>query len=380
MLDVNAQEIDQLQAEREKFLRDIQYTEHLLDSTSSSRMNQMSKLKLLSGKINSRASVISTIKKELNYLDRDIKLRTADIAELTQELELLKKDYARMIQKAYQTKRSYDKAQYILAANDFNQAYKRIRYMQQYNQFRREQATGIRSKKEYLETQIENLKVDQEKKKNLLNAQQNEVARLNNEKREKDQIVKSLSKTESQLKKQLNEKRTAMMKVEEEINNLIAKATKTGTEGGGMNLTPEMKILSNEFGQNKSRLPWPVERGVVISKYGKHKHEVLTKVDVDNKGIDIATTPKSSVRAVFSGKVSNVISIKGANLTIILQHGEYFTVYQNLINLKVKKGDMVQAKQSLGEVYWDGKSGNSEIHFQLWKGNDNQNPEQWLAK
>lgn len=376
----NAQEIKDLQAEREKYLEDILYTEELLSKTASNRMSQLSQVKLLSGKIESREKVVNNISREVRQLDKIIDERGNDIIELQEEVTLLKKDYSRMIQKAYQTKRSYDKAQYILAANDFNQAFKRIRYMQQYNKFRREQASEIMKKADSLELQIENLKSDKERKKILMNSQKNEVVRLNNEKKVKNRVVQNLSKEEKKLRSQLQEKRRAMDEIENEINRIMAVATGGNTKEEGMQLTPEMKIISNEFGQNKGRLSWPVERGVIVSKYGKHKHEVLKAVDVDNSGVDIATSGGANARCIFDGKVSNVISIKGANLTVIIQHGEYFSVYNNLVDVTVKKGDMVQGKQNIGKVYYDNKGGNSELHFQLWKGLSTQNPEAWLAR
>lgn len=372
-------DVDRLRQERERYLNEINYTEKLLDSTTSSKTDQLSKIRLLRGKINSRENVIALINREITYLEGVIINRQNDIASLRKELDQLKHDYARMVQKAYQTRKSYDKAQYILAANDFNQAYKRIRYMQQYNKFRREQAEQIRTRQEMLELQIKELSADQEQKSELLIRQKNEVARMHNERKEKDRVLQNLTNAQKQLQAQLNEKKAAMKKVEEEITRLIAESMGEDRDGG-MQLTPEMKIISADFGNNQGRLPWPVERGVVVSRFGKHKHEVLTRVDVDNKGIDIATSSGSSVRSVFSGKVSNVISIKGANLTVIIQHGEYFTVYQNLVSLQVKKGDHVQTRQAIGKVYADPKGGNSEMHFQLWKGNKIQNPELWLAK
>lgn len=371
------QNVEQLREQREKFLAEIFYTEQLLESTKNTRTDQLQKMRLLKGKINKRESLIGLMNREIAYLEKVISNRNGDIEELRQELDMLKKDYARMIQKAYQTKKAYDRAQYILAASDFNQAYKRIRYMQQYNKFRREQAEEIRQKQDILQQQITELRADQEKKRDLLDSQKNEVARLNNERRQKDIVLQDLSRSERQLRSQLNEKKKAMQRIEEEIASIIEENTGSGS---GMALTPEMKIISTEFGNNKGRLPWPVERGVIVSKFGKHKHEVLSRVDVDNKGVDIATGQSATVRSVFNGKISNVISIKGANLTVIIQHGEYFTVYQNLVSLSVKKGDLVQTKQVIGKVYSDNSSNNSEMHFELWKGNKIQNPELWLAK
>ena len=225
------QNIELLREQRKKFMDEISYTERLLDSTKNSRSDQLQKMKLLKGKINNRESLISTINREVGYLDRVIKNRTGDIEELREELSVLKNDYARMIQKAYQTKKSYDRAQYILAATDFNQAYKRIRYMQQYNKFRREQAEEIRRKQESLEKQIAELKADQEQKRRLLDIQKNEVARLNNERRQKDVVIQQLSRSEQQLKRQLDEKKRAMQRVESEIASLHAASMgENGTE------------------------------------------------------------------------------------------------------------------------------------------------------
>ncbi len=377
---VNAQELDQLRSERQKQLDEIAYTEKLLSKATSDKRSRLSELKLLSRQISSRAKVLANIRMELGLLDRSIKNREREVNLLKDELIILKQDYARMIFKAYQTRKSYDIAQYILAANDFNQAYKRVKYLQQYGKFRKQQAKEIREKTVDLQRQVSELAKSHAQQKRLLSQRQKEVTQLNNRKKDKDQYVKRLSKTERSLRKQLDVKKRARDRIEEEMNRIIAAASGGAGGDSGLVLTPEMKIISNEFGNNRGRLPWPVERGVITGKYGLHKHEVLKNIKVDNKGVDITTNGGDAARAVFEGRVSNVLSIRGANLTIIIQHGEYFTVYQNLMNLKIKKGDLVQRKQLLGEIYKERGSSTSELHFELWKGKMNQNPELWLAR
>jgi len=377
---INGQELEQLRAERVKQLEEISFTEQLLTKTATDKKNKLSELKLLSRQISSREKVVKSIRKELNVLDRSIKSRERDVKLLQEELRILKEDYARMIYKAYQTRKSYDISQYILAANDFNQAYKRVKYLQQYGRFRKQQAKEIREKTMLLEEQVKELAVSRIQQKGLLNQRQIEVAQLSNEKKDKDQYVKRLKRTEKSLRNQLAAKRRTRDRIDAEMQRILAEASGGAGSNTGLVLTPEMKIISNEFGNNRGRLPWPVERGVITSKFGKHRHEVLKNIQVDNKGIDITTNASEAVRSVFEGRISNILSIRGANLTVIIQHGEYFTVYQNLVNLKVKKGDLVQRKQILGETYRVRGSSTSELHFQLWKGKINQNPELWLAR
>ena len=377
---VYGQELEELRSERQKQLDEIAFTEQLLSKTSLDKSSKLSELKLLSRQISSREKVVTNIRRELNFLDRSIKNRERDVKLLEDDLRILKEDYARMIFKAYQTRKSYDIAQYILAANDFNQAYKRVKYLQQYSKFRKQQAKEIREKTITLEEQVKELAKSRLQQKGLLTQRQKEVAQLSNEKKDKDQHVTRLRRTEKDLRKQLDDKKRARDRIEAEMQRILAEASGGSGGGTGLVLTPEMKIISNEFGNNKGRLPWPVERGVVTSKFGKHQHEVMKNIQVDNMGVDITTNAGESARSVFEGQVSNVMSIRGANLTVIIQHGEYFTVYQNLVNLRVKKGDLVQRKQIIGEVYVDRGSNTSDLHFQLWKGNKNQNPELWLAR
>jgi murein DD-endopeptidase MepM/ murein hydrolase activator NlpD len=374
---IYGQEIEDLRNERLKQMQDIEYTEKLLQQTATNKKNKLGELNLISRKIRSRENVVSSLRGELNYLDRSIRNNEKEVVLLRKEIKGLKDDYANMIYKAFLTHNSYHKAQYIMASQDFNQAYKRLKYLQQYSQFRREQATLIQLKTLQLQEEVSSLELAKLKQKSLLTERQIEVANLNNEKDVQRKFVNDLSSKEKQLRRDLKAKKKIYDRIEDEINKLLKAAMKGGA---GMLMTPEMKIVSEDFTQNKGRLPWPVERGVITEKFGKHKHPVLKKVSLDNPGVNIITEKGEAVRAVFKGTVKNVFTVPGANVAIIIQHGEYFTVYQGLVDVGVKKGDEVAIKQVLGKTFTEKGNNSSQLHFQVYKGTNKMDPELWLAK
>lgn len=371
------QELEDLRNERLKQMEEIEYTEKLLNQTAANKKDKLGELKLLNRQIGSREKVVRSLRGELNYLDRSIKNNEKEVELLKKEIKGLKDDYADMIYKASLTNNSYHKTQYILASKDFNQAYKRLKYLQQYGQFRREQAGLIQSKSTELQEEVGQLESAKDEQKILLVERQKEVANLNNVKKSQSKIVSELSSKERQLRKELRDKKKVYDRIENEINKLLRAAME---DGGGMILTPEMKIVSNDFTQNKGRLPWPVEHGIITEKFGKHKHPVLKKVMVDNPGVNLTTEKGEFIRAVFKGTVKNIFQVPGANSAIIIQHGEYFTVYQGLVDVRVKKGDEVSIKQILGKAFAGNDDNSSKLHFQVYKGTNKLDPEMWLAK
>ncbi|MBT3242688.1 MAG: peptidoglycan DD-metalloendopeptidase family protein [Bacteroidetes bacterium] len=375
-----AQDLTELREDRRNKLDEIQYTEKLLSETADNKKNQVNQVKLMNRQISNRESVIRSIRQELEYFEKSISSKEDTVELLQVEVKELKEEYGRMIVTAYMTRRSYDKAQYILAASDFNQAYKRIKYLQQYSRFRIQQAEEIKEKASELEIQVSKLENEKTVQGRLLNQRQKEIASLNNQKSNKDQFVKQLSRKEKELRKELRDKRQIYNQIENEIRRILAEAIGESSEGGDFGMTPEMKIISNEFGQNKGRHAWPVERGVITSKYGRHQHEVLKNIVIENSGIDITTDSGQSIRSVFEGKVNSIMSFKGANLTVVIQHGEYFTVYHGLVDVLVKKGDIVSRLEPIGKAFKADNSNRSQMQFQIWKGTDSVDPELWLAR
>jgi septal ring factor EnvC (AmiA/AmiB activator) len=331
-------------------------------------------------KITVRNRVISGINNEISLLDRQIKSNEAEIDTLEGEITALKKDYANVIFRTYLNRNAYHRSQYIFAASDFNQAFKRLKYMQQYARFRKGQAERIEIKTEELRSINAKQEEDKNKRRSLLLDEQEEMAKLNNDKKDQEGYVKDLQKQEKQVKKDLEAQKATFKKLEREIAKLIAAATGTEVSSSGMRMTPEEKIISNEFSQNKGRLPWPVARGVISMSHGRQNVPGLKYVEIDNMGISIVTEENAVVQAVFEGKVSSVMLLAGGNLCILVKHGEYFSVYVNIGDPKVKVGDNVKIKQEIGRAIHNGKDGNPEFVFQIWKGQDNLDPEKWLSR
>jgi len=251
--------------------------------------------------------------------------------------------------------------------------------MQQYTRFRKAQAERIETKTRELEEAIASLEQDKSKKGDLLTSGRKEIATLNNYKILKDKYVKDLQKKERQLKKELEAQRAVFKKLENEISRIIAAATGTEVSAGGMKLTPEMKIISNEFNKNSGRLPWPVTKGVITMGYGLQSYPGLRNGQINNKGVDISTEKDAPVLAVFDGKVKSVVVISTNLKAVLIQHGEYFSVYSNLSAVKVKVGEDVSIRQEIGTVGLS-PSGLYDVHLEIWKEKTNLNPEMWLAK
>lgn len=375
-----AQDINQLRSQREKSREDISRTEELLKQTQANRQNELQNLKLINRKITVRNRVIRGISNEISLLDNQIRNNEIVIDTLEGEIGVLKKDYANVIYKTYLNRNAYHRSQYIFAASDFNQAFKRLKYMQQYARFRKGQAEKIEVKTEELKQINLKQEEDKNKRRELLLDEKREMAELNNDRRDQEGYVKDLQKQEKQVKKDLEAQKATFKKLEREIAKLIAAATGTEMSSTGMRMTPEEKIISNEFSQNIGRLPWPVARGVISMGHGRQNAPGLKNVEIDNLGISIITEEEAIVQAVFEGKVSSIMSLAGGNLAVLIKHGEYFSVYVNIASLKVKVGDNVSIKQEIGRATHNGKDGSPEFNFQIWKGQDNQDPEKWLSK
>ncbi len=378
-----------LERKRRKTQKEIAYTNKLLKETKKSQKNSYNQLVILNNKINKRKELISTIKSEIELLTQRINENEEVVKSLQNDINDLKKEYAKMIYYAYKMRNNYDKLIFILASRDINQAYKRFIYLQEYTEYRKKQVKAIIETQKILESKILELKKSKEQKTELIKAQQTETVSLTIEKSEQNKVLESLKQKERTLLKKLQKKEREAAKLKAQIQKIIAeearkarankKATKKSKKG--YSLTPEEKIISDNFGANKGRLPWPVKRGIITGKYGKHEHPVLKGIMVMNNGVNISTTQNSVARAVFKGKVTSIINLSATNKAVMIRHGNYFTVYTNLKSVYVAVGDNVKAKQDIGLIYTDKDDGNKTVvQFQIWKGGVKLNPELWLAK
>jgi len=391
---------EKLQRTKQKLEEEIRYTNDQLEKTQKNKQTSLNKLLLLSKQIKSREALIDAINRELNDVQVKISVENLQIDRMSKQLQELKSEYARMIYYAYRTMNGQNKLMFIFSARDFNQAYQRLKYYQQYAAYRRRQAERIESTQTAINRQRKELEDIKNQKLSLVESQQIEKQKLDREKTEKAKAVREFSSKEKQLLATLRTKQKAADRLEFAIEKLIAdeiraseerlrksaagekrsaNASKTTGNRSTMALTPREKELSSSFSANRGRLPWPCDRGFISGSFGEHAHPVLEYVKVKNNGIDIMTERGSQVKSVFNGRVSRVLSLPNLNRVVIIRHGEYLTVYSNLGEVSVRDGQEVTAKQNIGQVFTSPEDQKTELHFEIWRGKVIQNPENWLA-
>ena len=367
----------ELEGKRKKTLEEITYVDNLLKTTAKEKNESMNAIKIIGNKLTLRESVIKGMREEILLVSDRIALNTLAIGMMENDLIGLKNDYARAVVNSYISQKGNPELVYILSARDFNQGYKRIKYLQQVTKFRRRESEIILELKSQIETSKEKLQNDLYRISDLKSKEEQQKYLLQNEQDKKQHMVKSLSSKEKQLKKDLEEKKRIARKIENEIAILIAEERKKTIKS---NNTPEQKVIGENFEENKGRLPWPVERGIITSHFGIQKHQVLKYVTENNVGIEITGLGKMAARSVFKGEVAKVFAIKGANMTVIIRHGKYLSIYNNIINVKVREGDKVSIKQYLGDVYSDhGDNDNCVLKFMIFE-TKYQDPESWISK
>ncbi|MFT4524988.1 MAG: septal ring factor EnvC (AmiA/AmiB activator) [Granulosicoccus sp.] len=383
-----AQDKSDLEKKKDQLLKDIQYTNQLLSETAKNRETTMSQLELINTKIRKRQELINAIVRETKMLQRDIDETSSIVANLETDLSKLKDEYGKMLFHTYRNINTYDRLMYIFSSKDFEQAYKRLKYFEQYSKYRQQQAQLIEETRDALSHRVESLDTKRHDRAMLLETSERERLTLNEEREEQDKMVDDLQDKEGQLRSELQKKDKEKKKLERAIQRIIeaeiAKAKKKEKRTGstvtksGFALTPAEMTLSNNFFDNKGKLPWPSERGVITSSFGEHPHPTLRDIKVVNNGIDIRTEEGAEARAVFAGVVSAVVVIPGANKAVILRHGEYLSVYSNLAEVAVKMGDEISVKQNIGLVATDRLTGKTDLHLEIWKGATKLNPKKWI--
>ncbi len=357
-------------------------TTRLLNEIQYSERASLHNLRLINNRIIQRSNLVSALNEEIRIYQESIDNNVQVIEMLHEDLEQMKKEYAELIRSAYRNKDANDLILFLFSAEDFNQAYRRYLYTKWYTSYRQNQAEIIKTIQAELHSNIAKLEQQNETKRKLIEETETEMQKLAEEKMQQNTILKKLQRDQLDLQKKLNDQRKAEQQLENEIQRLIAEeATKNKEEGGsGFVLTPEQKLIGDSFVQNKNRLPWPVERGIITEHFGVHPHPVLSNVQIRNNGVNITTESGAEVRAIFDGEVSRVFGITGGNTAIIIRHGSYLSVYSNLKEVVVKKGDNVATKQVIGTVYTDTEDNNKSIlKFQIWHENEKQDPEEWIS-
>ncbi len=364
----------ELENERQKNLIKISEAEKILKETEKSKNVTTGKLNVINKQINNRLSLISNLKKEIKFQNNEILDLSGVIYSLTNDLKILKNEYSEMIYYSYKSRSSLDKLGYVFSSNSYNQMFRRLGYIVQYTNSRKKQIQEIEIVTNELDNQKNNLIHEKRIQNKLLSDEVIENNKLQKLQRNQKKTISDLGKKERRIKKEIKERRIAL----EQLDNLIKEVIRSEREKlSGVDL--DLIKLTESFETNIGKLIWPVSSGFISNKFGVHPHPVIKNVKVKNDGIDIQTSKGSKVYSVFSGKVSTVAFIPGMNNVIIINHGDYYTLYAKLKNLVVEKGDIITIGQNIADIVTN-SDGVSELQFQVWKNNIKLNPEKWIMK
>jgi murein hydrolase activator len=377
-MSLSGQSRSELEDRRKKALEEISYVDNLLKETEKQKKTSLNELQMIGKKLNLRESVLSGLREEIGLISDRIELNTIAIDIMESDLNVLKNDYRKAVINSFKSSKGNPEIFYILSARDFNQGYKRLKYLQQITKFRRDESETIIDLKSEIEEARKNLEEDLDKVSELKTREELQKSLLQDEKDKQQKMVDNLGKREKQLQKELEEKKRIARKIEAEIEKIIDDERKRKVN---KDVAPELKLISDNFYENKGLLPWPVEKGVITGHFGVQSNPLLKYVTEDNIDIEITCSGETPVRSVFKGEVARIFSIPGANMAVIIRHGKYLTVYQNLVNIRVKAGEKVETKQVIGNVFTDSENGNKAIlKFMIFEEKVKLDPELWISK
>ena len=393
---------EKLERRKAQILREIQDKERQLENVQSKEKTVKNVLKIQTEKIELKQKLISTTEKQTKLLNNDMYINQININRLKKELVTLKEDYAKMILKSYKSRSEQSRAMFLLSSQNFLQAYKRVQYMKQYASYRRTQGEEIQSKSVELETFNQKIGIQKTAKQKLIDENQKERIVLEKEKMAQQELEKSIKKDKKQIIADIKKKQQQTRNLDSQIQKLLkaaiaaankrtataaAKAnpktttpaeTKATESSSKIVLTSEGQLISNNFRANKGKLPWPVEKGYVSLGYGDQAHPIYKTLVVHNSGVEITTDEGANARAVFGGEVISVIVLSPVNKAVMIQHGDYFTVYQNLSSVSVSKGDKVSIKENIGRIRTNGDTGKTVLKFTISQNTIYNNPASWL--
>ena len=378
--------------------KEINYTTSLLNKTKENKKSSLVYINYLDKKISSQERLLQLLNIEQNLLEKQIfKLENKilenekSINDAEKEIIDLKKEYGEIIYSLQKNKNERNDLMFIISSKTFNQAYKRILFLREYSRARKTQALQITKNqdsltinKQRLFSQKELIKSKKEQNLKLISNKRKSLNKVLISKDEKKTAVSKLQKSEQIFLKKIKDQQKKSRKLEQKIKKIIEEEIRLAREkikrdkDNKISLTPEAQLLSDKFSANKGKLPWPLEQGVIIQKYGKQKHKVFGNIETFNNGINIATNKNAIIRSVFDGKISRIFFIKGEGKAVLINHGEFFTVYSGLEEVKVKLGDNILAKEEIGKILTRENDDRTELHFEIWQGYNKQDPSVWL--
>lgn len=422
----------ELEAQKVRLMDEIELANRILAETKKDRKNTLGTIETVQQKIKLREKLIRTLDREVELMEEEETELQAQIDTLRVQIERQKQQYAHMIQQAYKSRKNSSRLMFILSSEDFNQAIRRIEYLKQYSAYRQQKIKEIEAKESELDAAIDRLRVQKVRKNAVRGQLQSENTKLSNEKLSQEEAIKTYAAMEKDLEQKLKEKIREAAKVEAQIQKVIAeeiarakalaarkaledRAIALGLERGRdfssntskdrleelidnaekaraaenkpaiaqpetFELTPAARSLAASFEANQKRLPWPVERGLVTGNFGPQRHPVVKSVIIDNKGVDISTEGNAPVKAVFSGEVSRRFRLPNGQLAVVVSHGNYFTVYLGIKDVIVEKDEQIKAGQQIGTTYTNPITGQTTLHFEVWKDDRPVNPLLWLSR
>ena len=372
-----AESVKELQNKQKKLQQEIEQTNNMLKQTKKDESATLNKLQLLGQNIKTQKKLIRTLDNEITALDREMKQLHLTRDSLQKVLDRYKEDYAEMIRQSHYARMQQSPLLFLLSSDSFQQLARRARYLQEFAHFRQEQVRRIENTQAEIDVQNDLLQTNKNDKQSALSSRKREQENLKRDERKQQTMLNQLKSKEKDLSKQLKaqEKKVAELnkKIDEMIRKEAEKASKTS-------LTKEQQLLAGGFEANKGRLPWPVEKGMISGHFGKQQHPVYSQVTIDNKGIYLQTVAGAKARAVYKGEVTSCFMVANT-YAVIVQHGNYRTVYSNLSKLSVKQGDKVETKQAIGTIFTDPEQDQkTELYFQIYKDRNLLNPELWIAR
>ena len=385
ILSLNAQnqKIKELENKRMQLKKEIQQINSLLIDNNKITKTAYGDLENISIKINRNQDLIRITNQQINLLSNQIIKNEDQVVELNIIVEKAKDDYSKMVFNSYKSRLKESKLMFLLSSENFLQALKRTQYMNQYSVNRRNYANSISSNIKEIELINDTIIKNIGKKEDLLNQNQIEKKKLSDEKNKQSNLINGLKRKEKAYRNQIDKKQKLSKQLDVEIDRLIKEAIKESNKNKEENvfrLTPEAKALAKNFLSNKGNLPWPVERGVIIQKFGLQPHPVVRTTKIQSNGIVIATTKNASVRTVFNGTVLSVLKFKSSNLTVLIRHGDYITAYKNLSKVYVEKGQNVNALQIIGNTFDNNEDSKTTLQFSIFKNTTPLDPYLWIAK
>lgn len=371
--------------QKERIQEEIRQKEKLLGEQKKKEKSVTVVLVHKKEQIGLQQKLINTTERQKKVLKNSMYINQIAVNHLKKDLEVLKEDYADMIMKSYKTRSEQSKAMFLLSSENFLQAYKRFQYMKQYSVFRKAQGEEIKLKTQELEQFNQKLDKQKKEKEQLIAESEKEKQELLKQKQEQEKILHSIKKDKKKIIAEIRKKQAETRAIEKQIDRLIREAIAAANKKAGNTtntttfvLTPEAKVLANDFKANRGRLPWPVEKGALTKRFGRQPHPLEPSIMIESSGIEISAERGAQARAVFNGEVSDVQQAANGTATVVVRHGDYITTYSNLGSVNVSKGQKVSTKQTLGTIFYNNFTGKAVLKFLIFQNTTKLNPQSWI--